>query len=81
MKAVTEKGLQVPADISIVGFDDTVFSAFITPALTTVRRPIEQIAREGAMRLIKNIEQKQHDTESVYLKTELMVRQSVRNLN
>jgi DNA-binding LacI/PurR family transcriptional regulator len=80
MKAVTEKGLQVPADISIIGFDDTVFSAFITPALTTVRRPIELIAREGAMRLIKGIEQKQLDTESVYLKTELMVRQSVRKL-
>jgi DNA-binding LacI/PurR family transcriptional regulator len=81
MKAVTEKGLQVPGDISIIGFDDTVFSAFITPALTTVRRPIELIAREGAMRLIKGIEQKQLDTESVYLKTELMVRQSVRKLN
>jgi DNA-binding LacI/PurR family transcriptional regulator len=81
MKAVTEKGMQVPVDISIVGFDDTVFSAFITPALTTVRRPIELIAREGAMRLIKGIEQKRLDTESVYLKTELMIRQSVRKLN
>jgi DNA-binding LacI/PurR family transcriptional regulator len=80
MKAVTEKGLQVPADISIIGFDDTVFSAFITPALTTVRRPIELIAKEGAKRLIQGIEQKQMGTESVYLKTELMVRQSVRKL-
>jgi DNA-binding LacI/PurR family transcriptional regulator len=81
IKAVTESGLQVPADVSIVGFDDTVFSAFITPALTTVRRPLELIAIEGALRLVQNIEQKQHNTESVYLKTELIIRQSVRNLN
>lgn len=81
IKAATENGLHVPDDISIVGFDDNVFSAFITPALTTVRRPIELIAREGALRLIHNIEHKLHDTESVYLKTELMIRQSVRRLN
>jgi DNA-binding LacI/PurR family transcriptional regulator len=81
MKAVTERGLQVPDDVSIIGFDDTVFSAFVTPALTTVRRPIELIAREGAARLILKVEQKQQVMEPVYLKTELMIRQSVRKLN
>ena len=52
----------------MVGFDDTVFAAYVTPALTTVRRPIEQISKEGALRLLGNIENKQHETEQVLLK-------------
>ncbi|NRF92732.1 LacI family DNA-binding transcriptional regulator [Paenibacillus frigoriresistens] len=78
MKAVSEAGMSVPKDISVVGFDDTVFAAYVTPALTTVRRPIEQISREGALRLLGNIENKQHETEQLLLKTELIVRESVR---
>lgn len=80
MKAVSEAGMSVPNDISVVGFDDTVFAAYVTPALTTVRRPIEQISREGALRLLGNIENKQHETEQLLLKTELIVRESVRLL-
>lgn len=81
MKAISEAGMQVPADISVVGFDDTVFAAYVTPALTTVRRPIEQISKEGAVRLLGNIENKQHETEQVLLKTELVVRESVKKLS
>lgn len=80
MKAVSEAGMNVPNDISVVGFDDTVFAAYVTPALTTVRRPIEQISREGALRLLGNIENKQHETEQLLLKTELIVRESVQLL-
>ncbi|MDR6880256.1 LacI family DNA-binding transcriptional regulator [Bacillus sp. 3255] len=81
IKAISEAGLQVPADISVVGFDDTVFAAYVTPALTTVRRPIEQISKEGAIRLLDNIENKHHETEQVLLKTELIVRESVKQLS
>jgi DNA-binding LacI/PurR family transcriptional regulator len=81
MKAVSEAGLRVPTDISVVGFDDTVFAAYVTPALTTVRRPIEQISKEGALRLLGNIENKQHETEQLLLKTELIVRESVCSLS
>ncbi|MBD0379284.1 LacI family DNA-binding transcriptional regulator [Paenibacillus sedimenti] len=80
MKAISEAGLQVPGDISVIGFDDTVFAAYVTPALTTVRRPIEQISKEGAIRLLGNIENKQYATEQVLLKTELIVRESVHPL-
>ena len=52
MKACIEAGLKVPEHISLVGFDDNHFSAYLTPALTTVRRPIELISSEGATRLI-----------------------------
>ncbi|TXK85738.1 LacI family DNA-binding transcriptional regulator [Paenibacillus sp. N3.4] len=80
MKAITESGRHVPDDISVVGFDDTVFAAYVTPALTTVRRPIEQISREGALRLLGNIENKRTETEQLLLRTELILRESVRSL-
>ncbi|NEW05400.1 LacI family transcriptional regulator [Paenibacillus sp. SYP-B3998] len=80
MKAISEAGMLVPRDVSIIGFDNTVYAAYVTPALTTVHRPIEQISKEGATRLISNIENKQHETEQVLLKTELVVRESVRSL-
>ncbi|MGG1553197.1 LacI family DNA-binding transcriptional regulator [Paenibacillus ferrarius] len=80
MKAAYGAGLRVPRDISVMGFDDTVFAGYVTPALTTVRRPIEQISKEGAMRLLGNIENKLHTTERVLLHTELIVRESVQAL-
>jgi len=81
MKAVSEADMQVPRDISVIGFDDTVFAAYVNPALTTVRRPIEQISKVGAMRLLGNIENKLHQTEQVRIKTELIIRESVQKLN
>ncbi|UUZ85767.1 LacI family transcriptional regulator [Paenibacillus sp. P26] len=47
IKAITERGLRVPDDLSVVGFDDHLFSGYMTPALTTVKRPIEETAGPG----------------------------------
>lgn len=77
VKAITERRLKVPEDISVVGFDDLLFSGFMTPALTTVRRPIEAMSREGASRLLAFIEKKQVEKETVYFHTELVIRDSV----
>lgn len=78
MKAIAERGLRVPQDISIVGFDDNMFSGFVSPALTTVKRPIEQISRKGAETLLEMIEKKETlNPETIYLHTELVLRESV----
>jgi LacI family transcriptional regulator len=47
-----ERGLEVPGDISVVGFDDTAIAATIWPPLTTVRWPIRAMARSAALKLI-----------------------------
>jgi LacI family transcriptional regulator len=80
MKAVAEAHLQVPRDISVAGFDDSMFSAFLSPALTTVKRPIEEISRMGAAMLLECIELKRLVPDTIYLHTELVVRESVRPL-
>lgn len=52
IRAATRKGLKVPADIKIGGFDDVVISAFAKPGLTTYRQPIETIAQEAVRKLL-----------------------------
>jgi DNA-binding LacI/PurR family transcriptional regulator len=78
MRAATSIGLQVPSDLSVVGFDDIDVSALITPPMTTVRVPQMQIGVQAARQLMIAI-QNGHAAPrgcSVRLKTELVVRQS-----
>ncbi|MDP3177152.1 MAG: substrate-binding domain-containing protein, partial [Spirochaetaceae bacterium] len=48
MRALFERGLAVPRDISIVGFDDIDVSAYLSPGLTTIAQPIAEIGRATA---------------------------------
>ncbi|MFB0845703.1 LacI family DNA-binding transcriptional regulator [Paenibacillus oleatilyticus] len=80
VKAVTEVGLSVPEDISVAGFDDHLFSAFMSPALTTVRRPIEELSRAGAEKLLNFIETKHSEKSLVLFHTELVIRDSVKSI-
>lgn len=50
--AVRQRGLDVPRDLSLVGFDDTPIAAHIWPPLTTVRWPIASMARSASLKLI-----------------------------
>ncbi|MDO3410791.1 LacI family DNA-binding transcriptional regulator [Saccharibacillus sp. CPCC 101409] len=78
MNAVFERGLRVPDDISIVGFDDIGFSSYTNPALTTVKRPIERISRRGAQTLVEWLRTGiAPPQETIRLHTELIVRKSV----
>jgi LacI family transcriptional regulator len=47
-----QRGLRVPQDLSIIGFDDTPIASHIWPPLTTVRWPIATMARAAALKLI-----------------------------
>lgn len=50
--AARERGLSVPEDVSVIGFDDTPIAAHIWPPLTTVRWPIVSMARSAALKLV-----------------------------
>ncbi len=52
MRAVQARGLRIPDDVSIVGFDDIHFSAHANPPLTTVSVPIHRLGYEAAILLI-----------------------------
>lgn len=80
MKAIFKAGLKVPDDISIIGFDDSVVCDYVTPALTTVRKPSREISIRGAKKLLDIIEGKQIKGEKLYVNTQLIIRESVKIL-
>jgi LacI family transcriptional regulator len=55
MAVAHRKGLDVPSDIAIAGFDDTPLATMIWPELTTVHRPIADMAREAVKLLIEQV--------------------------
>ncbi|MBX3595009.1 LacI family DNA-binding transcriptional regulator [Sphingomonas sp.] len=66
-----QRGLDVPRDLSIVGFDDTAIASYLWPPLTTVRWPIATMARAAALKLIANGEDDDADesAESLFVST------------
>ncbi len=80
MKAVIEKGLKVPEDISIIGFDDSVVCDYVTPSLTTVKKHSRELSVKGTDKLLTIIENKDASEKKIYIETELIVRESVKNI-
>ena len=56
MRALHEKGLRVPEDVSVMGFDGLAVSSFLVPQLSTVKQPAQQMALRGVEILIAQIE-------------------------
>lgn len=81
IKAAFDNGLRVPEDISIIGFDDVEFSAYLTPALTTIKRPIEEMSVIAGRKIIEIINSGIYEGEKIYAETDLVLRDSVLNLN
>ena len=75
LQALSESGLRVPHDVSVVGFDDVYFARYINPPLTTVRAPTEQVGLEAVHVLLKLIRREAAPAELI-LPTALVIRQS-----
>lgn len=80
VRAAADLGLDVPGDVSVVGFDDSPLASRVTPALTTVRQDVAGKGRAAAAALAASIEAVRtggtRPTEHVVLPTELVVRDS-----
>ena len=74
MARLHERGLRVPEDVSVAGFDDVPVASDVTPPLTTVRVPMVEMGRQS-MRLA--LRDRAAPYEVVRLETELVVRKSV----
>jgi DNA-binding LacI/PurR family transcriptional regulator len=75
LAALEARGVRVPADVAVVGFDDQRLASILRPPLTTVRAPTEQVGREAARQLI-NLIRTGRAEELTLLPTELVMRQS-----
>jgi LacI family transcriptional regulator len=76
INAIVERGLRVPDDVSVVGFDDLRLSAFTTPPLTTVHQPAVEIAQRAMEILIQLSRGRRGDTMRHLLEPRLVVRKS-----
>jgi DNA-binding LacI/PurR family transcriptional regulator len=75
IRAIREAGLEVPTDVSVVGFDDIEAANYHSPTLTTVRQPLKEMGEIAAKTLMQAIESKR-GADEIAIKPQLMVRQS-----
>ncbi|MFB9954973.1 LacI family DNA-binding transcriptional regulator [Cellulomonas denverensis] len=76
LEAARRQGLRVPADLSVVGFDDTYAAESTAPPLTTVRQPIIDMGRVAIRTLLQQLRGEPVDSRHVQLSTQLVVRES-----
>jgi len=75
LAALRAAGRQVPEEVSVAGFDDQRISAYVSPPLTTVRAPTEEVGRQAAQQLVNLVRHKPAEP-LILLPTELVIRRS-----
>ncbi len=73
--ALREAGIHVPEDVSVVGFDDQRMSPYLSPPLTTVRAPTEEVGRTATLHLLRLIAGQEVEPLTL-LPTEIVIRRS-----
>ena len=76
LAALHERGLSVPGDMAVVGFDDIPVARYLVPALTTVRLPAYQLGLRAVDMLIRIIRGEEVIERGILLDTELVIRES-----
>lgn len=81
LKYFESEGIQVPRDISIIGFDDISISAMVSPALTTIAQPTIETGRLASRILLDRLEGNPVENSNTILTPRLVERESVRRLH
>lgn len=83
ISAIGEKGLSVPHDISVIGYDNIHSSRFYSPPLTTIHQSKTRLGTMALQVLLERIQDSEapHQPKTLEFYPELVIRQSVRNLN
>ncbi len=77
-EVLREAGYSIPDDVSLVGFDDNIFARYLTPALTTINFPIEQMSIEAVQLTLQKLNKNKQDV-NFKLNPALVVRDSVKD--
>lgn len=80
ISVLSENGLAVPRDVSVVGFDDDPVSLYGSVALTTIRQPLREMAQKAVKELYLKMNEAQRPINKIILPAELIIRDSVRPL-
>ena len=76
MQAIKEKGLKMPQDIALVGYDDISFSSLISPTLTTIKLKKQELGVESVKLLFSRINGERKKIKKVMLDVELIIRET-----
>ena len=76
LDAINSKGLKVPNDISVIGFDDIPTSSHVFPTLTTMRQPFNAMAARAVSEVVEIIQGRDIAAAKIAFPTELMIRNS-----
>ena len=80
MIALNARGYDLPRQFSVMGFDDISFASFVTPSLTTMKQPRSRIGEAAMDLLLAVLEGRPVEHNQVLLRSELILRNSVRRL-
>ncbi len=80
IRALGERGLRVPSDVSVLGFDDIESATYMGPGLTTIRQPLEEMGKAAAQSVLRRIgrprEEWAEERTQIVLAPELVVRET-----
>lgn len=77
MRGLSQRGITIPHEIALVGYDDVEFASMLSPALTSIRQPKYQLGRAAANLLLQEIsEAQEHQHTQIVYQPELIVRSS-----
>ena len=76
VKALRERGVEVPKKLAVVGFDDSVDAASSLPPLTTVRQPFRKMGRCAAELILERIHNPSSEAKEIVLPVDLVIRNS-----
>jgi LacI family transcriptional regulator len=76
LRAISERGLATPRDISVAGFDDIDMAAYLNPPLTTVQFDADAVGREAVKLILQRLQDPDREAEVVFIPTRLLIRSS-----
>jgi LacI family transcriptional regulator len=80
MRALEDLGFRVPADVSVIGFDDIKLAAFSNPRLTTIRQPLSNMGRIAAQCILNRLHGLERFRDQITVEPELVVRESTQSV-
>ena len=81
MNFFMDKGIRIPEEMSIIGFDDNVLSRIVRPQLTTIHQNVAEKAVQAVKQLNKLMKDPETPNRTIMLPVQLMVRGTVKKIN
>ena len=81
INTANKKGISVPDDISIIGYDDIKLAKYITPSLTTIHQPKHRLGQQAVDTLLDKIKTKRVSNQVIQLEPTLVERDSVKTVS